>query len=136
MLTTSVPPPSHGIISFDWNGFIQPCLHFANPFQIIVRVDSFNVYCSIVDEGVVATILSSYVWKALGFPKLVSVTNQLETFDRIPSENFGILPQLPIYLGGKIVCIDVMIVRGPLDFNFLLGCDYVYTMEFVVSTLF
>ena len=29
-----------------------------------------------------------------------------------------------------------MVVQGPLDFNLLLGCDYVYAMKFVVSTLF
>jgi len=41
---------------------------------------------------------------------------------------------LIISLGGKIV--DVMVVQGPLDFNFLLGRNYVYAMEVVVSTLF
>ena len=29
-----------------------------------------------------------------------------------------------------------MVVQGPLDFNILLGPDYVYTMKVVVSTLF
>ena len=29
-----------------------------------------------------------------------------------------------------------MVVQGPLDFNLLLGHYYVYTMKFVVSTLF
>ena len=29
-----------------------------------------------------------------------------------------------------------MVVQGPLDFNILLGCDYVYAMKVVVSTLF
>ena len=29
-----------------------------------------------------------------------------------------------------------MVVQGPLDFNLLLGCDYVYAMKVVVSTLF
>ena len=29
-----------------------------------------------------------------------------------------------------------MVVRGPLDFNLLLGRDYVYSMKAVVSTLF
>ena len=48
----------------------------------------------------------------------------------------GILPQLPITLEGKTVCIDVMIVQGPLDFNLLLGRDYVYAMKVVVFTLF
>ena len=29
-----------------------------------------------------------------------------------------------------------MVIQGPLDFNLLLGRDYVYTMKDVVSTLF
>ena len=29
-----------------------------------------------------------------------------------------------------------MVVQGPLDFNLILGCDYVYSMKDVVSTLF
>ena len=29
-----------------------------------------------------------------------------------------------------------MVVQGPLDFNLLLGHDYVYDMKVVVSTLF
>ena len=29
-----------------------------------------------------------------------------------------------------------MVVQGPLDFNLLLGRDYVYAMKDVVSTLF
>ena len=29
-----------------------------------------------------------------------------------------------------------MVVQGPLYLNLLLGCDYVYAMKVVVSTLF
>ena len=29
-----------------------------------------------------------------------------------------------------------MVVQGPLDFNLLLGCDYVYAMKAIVSRLF
>ena len=29
-----------------------------------------------------------------------------------------------------------MVVQGPLDFNIILGHDYVYTIKSVVSTLF
>ena len=43
---------------------------------------------------------------------------------------------MPITLGGKTVCIDVMVVQGTLDFNLLLGRDYVYAMKAIVSTLF
>ena len=53
-----------------------------------------------------------------------------------PIAPLGILPNLPITLGGKIVCIDVMVVQGPLYFNMKLGRDYVYAMKVVVSTLF
>jgi hypothetical protein len=35
-----------------------------------------------------------------------------------------------------MVYIDVMVVHDPLDFNFLLGKDYVYAMKYFVSTLF
>jgi hypothetical protein len=43
---------------------------------------------------------------------------------------------LPISLGGNIVHVDVIVVQGSLDFNMLLGRDYVYAMNVVVSTLF
>ena len=46
------------------------------------------------------------------------------------------LPYFPITLGGKTVCINVMVVQGPLDFNLLLGHDYVYAMKAIVSTIF
>jgi hypothetical protein len=89
-----------------------------------------------VDEGASASILSSSVWKVLGSPKLVFASHELLAFDRHPSEYLGVLPQFPISLGGKIVCVDVIVVQGPLDFNMLLMRDYVYAMNNVVSTLF
>ena len=63
-------------------------------------------------------------------------TDQILAFNRIPTAPIGTLPYLPITLGGKIVCIDVMVVQVPLDFNLLLGRDYVYAMKVIVSTLF
>jgi hypothetical protein len=39
-------------------------------------------------------------------------------------------------LGGKNVIIDVIVVQDPLDFDLLLGQDYVYAMKDIVSTLF
>jgi hypothetical protein len=30
----------------------------------------------------------------------------------------------------------MLVVKGPLDFNMILGCDYIYSMKVVVSTLF
>ena len=48
----------------------------------------------------------------------------------------GILPLFPITLAGKNVCSDVKVVHVPLDFNLLLGCEYIYAMKSIVSTLF
>jgi hypothetical protein len=101
-----------------------------------VQVYNINICYTIVDEGASVSILSSTTWQALGFPQLVPVNHNLLYFDIRASESLGILPQLPITLGGKIIHIDVMIAQGPLDFNLLLGRDYVYSMKSIVSTLF
>ena len=48
----------------------------------------------------------------------------------------GVLTQTPITLGGKTVLVDFMVIEDPLDFNMLLGRDYLYAMRVVVPTLF
>jgi hypothetical protein len=89
-----------------------------------------------LDEGAFASILSSSIWKVLGYPKLVCSSHELLDFYKLPSEYFWILPQLHISLGGKIVLFDSIVVQGPLDFNMLLRRDSVYAMNVVVSMLF
>ena len=66
----------------------------------------------------------------------MSTTDQILSFNRRPITHSGIPPHLPIRLGGKTICIDVMVVQGPLYLNLLLGCDYVYAMKAIVSTAF
>ena len=39
-------------------------------------------------------------------------------------------------MGGKTVYIDVLVTQGALDFSLLLGCDYVYAMGALISSLF
>ena len=120
------------MISFDWNDLVEPHLPSSAPFQIRVEVNSTNIYRCIVDEGASTSILSSLVWKLLGSPELVFASHELLAFDRHPSEYLEVLPQLPISLGGDIFLVDVIVVQGPLDFNMLLRCDYVYAMNVVV----
>jgi hypothetical protein len=136
LLIPSTPPPSPKMVSFDWNDLFEPRLPSTAPFQIRVEVNSINIYRCIVDEGASASILSSSVWKVLRSPNLVSTSHELLAFDRRPSEYFGILPRLHISLGGNTFLVDVIVVQVPLDFNMLLGHDYVYAMNVVVSTLF
>jgi hypothetical protein len=75
-------------------------------------------------------------WNSLGSPHLDVASSQLLAFNKITSEPLRVLPQLPITLGGKTTYIDVMVVRGLLESNFLLVRDYIYSMKVVVSTLF
>ena len=63
-------------------------------------------------------------------------TDKILDFNRRPTAPLGILPHLPITLGGKTVCIDVMVFQGPLDFNLFIVRDYIYAMKPIVSTLF
>jgi hypothetical protein len=124
------------MVSFDWNDLVEPHIPSSAPFQIRVEVNSNKIYRCIVDEGTSKSILSSSTWKALGSPELVSASQELLAFGRRPSEYLGVLPQFPISLGGNTVLVDVIVVQGLLDFNMLLGRDYVYAMNIVVSTLF
>jgi hypothetical protein len=124
------------MVSFDWNDLVEPCLPSSTPFQIRVEFNSINIYRCILDEGASTSILSSSVWIVLGSLEILSSSHELLAFDICPSEYLVVLPQLPISLGGKTVLVDVIVVQGPLDFNMLLGRDYVYAMNVVVSTLF
>ncbi len=90
---------------------------------------------TLLDEGVSVSIMSSTTWQDLGSPHLVHVTQNLLTFDGGTSQPLGILPKFPITLGGKTVYIDV-VIQGALDFNLLLGRDYIYVMGALVSSLF
>jgi len=91
---------------------------------------------TIIDEGVSMSILSSTAWQAFGLPLLVPVTQNLLGFNKGTIQPLGILPQLPITLGGKIIYLNMMVVPSPLDYNLLLGRGYVYDIRAIVSTLF
>ena len=49
-------------------------------------------------------------WQVLGSPNRVLASNQLLAFNKNTSEPLGVLPQMPIELGGKTIPIDVMVV--------------------------
>ena len=72
----------------------------------------------------------------MGSPSLVSTASQLLAFDRRTSIALGILTQTHVTLGGKTILVDFMVIEYPLDFNMLLGCDYVYAVQAMVSTFF
>ena len=110
MSLSTEPSPSTKVISFEWSNLTESHLHSSVPFQIVVNVTTRWILRTIVDEGASVSILSSTAWKALGSPQLVPATDQILAFNRRPTAPLGILPLFPITLGGKTICIDVMVV--------------------------
>ena len=72
----------------------------------------------------------------MGSPSIMSTASQLLAFDRRTCIALGILSQTPINLGQKTVLVDFMVIKDPFDFNILLGRDYFYSMQAMVSTFF
>ena len=91
---------------------------------------------TIINEEAFVSILSSTGWKSLGSPSLLPEMRNLIGFDKGASRLLGILPNVPIILRRKTIYMNVMVVQGPLDYNLLLGCDYIYIMGAIVSSLF
>ena len=91
---------------------------------------------TIIDEGASVSILSSTAWKALGSPSLLPEMRNLTGFDKGTSRPLGILPNVAITLRRKTFHMNMMVVQGPLDYNLLLGRDYIYCMGAIVSSLF
>ena len=57
-------------------------------------------------------------------------------FDGHSHKPHGIISTLPICVGGKVVNIEVEVIDANLDYNLLLGRNWVYEMDVIVSTLF
>ena len=91
---------------------------------------------TIIHEGASVSVLSSTTLQAFSSPLLVPVAQNMLAFNRRMSQPLGILPRLPITLGGKTVHMDMMVVPDPLEFYVFLGRDYNYSMGVLVSSLF
>jgi hypothetical protein len=130
------PPPSNEVILFDWGALTGPRIPSHIPFNITVQFCGRGIPQTMIDEGASISILSFIAWKYLAYPQLVLVTQNLLAFNRRTRHPLGVLPQFHVTLGGKTIFIDVMVVQDPLDFDLLLGRDYVYAMKVIVSTLF
>ena len=60
----------------------------------------------------------------------------LTAFDGRSFRPHKILPSLKVRLGGKTIVIEVEVVDAPLDYNLLLGRNWMYSMQAVASSLF
>ena len=60
----------------------------------------------------------------------------LTAFDGRSFRLHDILPSLKVHLGGNTIAIEVEVVDAPLDYNILLGRNWIYSMQAVASSLF
>ena len=75
--------------------------------------------------------------KGFRFPCFLSNSaTMLTSFDGRSFRSHKILPSLKVHLGGKTVAIEVEVVDAPLDYNLLLGRNWMYSMQAIASSLF
>ena len=106
--------------------------------SLLVHVECLNntIKCIVIDEVVAASVMSLVCWKGLGSPTLSKSRNMLTVFDGRLFRPYDILPSLEVQMGGKTVAIEVEVVDAPLDYNLLLGRNWMYSMQVVASSLF
>ena len=105
-------------------------------FQIKSTYRKFNISCAVIDEGASTCVMSMSCWKAIGSPSAVPSPTLLTAFDGHSHKPHGIISALPICVGGEVINIEVEVTDANLDYNLLLGRNWVYEMDVVVSTLF
>ena len=115
---------------------LQPCLPYYVSLLIHVECLNMTVKCTVIDECGVASMMSLACWKGLGSPELSKSTTMLTNFDGRSFWLHGILPYLKVRLGGNAVMIKVKVVDVPLDYNILLGRNWMYSMQAISSSLF
>ena len=104
------------VIKFETHEF-QP--HFPYHVALLVHVECMNntIKQTMIDEGVVASMMSLTYWKGLGSPTFSVSVTMLTAFNGRSFQPHGILPSLEVQLGGKTVSIEVEVVDAPLDYN-------------------
>ena len=80
--------------------------------------------------------MSKNVWQKLGSPKLKPSVIALRAYDSHPSTPVGLYQNVPIFLAGKTVHIDIEVLDAHLDYNILLGQSYMYSMSVIASFVF
>ena len=115
---------------------VQPRLPYYMSLLINVECLKNTVKHTVIDEGATTSVMSLSCWEGLGSPKLSQSATMLTDFNGIYFRPHRILTSLKVQLGGKTITIEVEVVDAPLNYNILLGCNWMYSMQAVASYLF
>ena len=126
---------SSSVIEFEIAGLRS---RFPNYVSLLTHIECLNITikCTMIDEGVAASVMSFSYWKGLGSPELSKSTTMLTAFDGRSFQPHRILPSLKFQLRGKTIVIEVEVVDAPLEYNILLGHNWMYSMQAIASSLF
>ena len=123
------------VIKFEPNES-QPSLPYHVALLVHVECMNNTIKHTVIDEGDADFVIFLAYWKGLGSPTLSKSGTMLNSFDGRYFRSHGIIPSLEVQLGGKTVLIEVNVVDAPLEYNLLLGCNWIYNMREFVSSLF
>ena len=106
--------------------------------SLLIHVECLNMTIkqTVIDEGATASVMSLSCWKGFSSPELSKSATMLNAFDGRSFRPHIILPSLKVHLGGKAITIKLEVVDAPLDYNLLLGRNWMYSMQAVASSLF
>jgi len=130
-----VDPKNSLVLTFDMLNVKKRHPHHM-AFQIKSTYQKTNIFRTVIDEGASTCVMSMSCWKAIGSPLSIPSPTLLMTFDGHSHRLHGIILTFPICVGGKVVNIEVEIVDVNLDYNLLLGKNWIYEMDAIVSSLF
>lgn len=114
----AVDPKNSLVLTFDMSNVKKGLPHHID-FQIKSTYRNPNIFRTIIDEGDATCLMSMSCYKAIGSPQVVPLSTLLTTFDRHSHRLHEIIPTFPIFIGGKVVNIEVEIVNVNLDYNLL-----------------
>ena len=106
---SGIDPTDSNLVVFNHTGYV-PQLPVELAFSIQVNVLNHLVHHTIIDEGESTCIMSLNYWKSLGSLRLSQSSTTLKAFDECTYKPCGIINNLHVELGGKIVNIDVEVV--------------------------
>ena len=95
---------SSSVIKFETMG-LQPRLPYYMSLLIHVECLNMTIKCTVIDEGIAASMMSLSCWKGFGSPELSESVTMLTYFDGRYFWPHGILPSLKVQLGGKTITI-------------------------------
>ena len=126
---------SSSVIKFETVG-LQPHLPYYASLLIHVECLNMTIKHTVIEEGIATSVMSLSCWNGLGSHELSKSATMLTAFDGRSFRMHSILPSLKVYLGGKTVVIEVKVVDVPLNYNLLLGRNWMYSMQAISSSLF